>query len=166
MRVDLREIVARKYTAKSGVSNIPPICRDMPTWNGQRASSWGAQLNHQAPRLHMNNPQSLPLTDADNLDAVGVRQTGGIDLVIVCSGPLDESDQTIELLTRKVKAYAQLAASPNLFQHFEAEAGPVRIFVSCEFTVSPRATQTLDSLGKEIAAGQLELRLVKDMNDV
>src|SRR6187397_3174344 len=86
--------------------------------------------------------RSPPLTDADNLDVVGVRKTGGVDLVVTCSGPLDGSDQTISLLSQKVKNYAQLAKNPNLFTHFNAESGPVRIFVSCEFAVSPRANQT------------------------
>ena len=48
-----------------------------------------------------------PLSDAANLDVAGVRQTGGVDLVIACSGPLDESDQTIELLSQKVRNYLQ-----------------------------------------------------------
>jgi predicted Zn-dependent peptidase len=112
----------------------------------------------------MNQPQSSPLSDADNLDAVGIRNGGGVDLVITCSAPLDDSNPTIELLARKVRSYAQLASNPNLFQHFDAEVGPVRIFVSCEFDVSDRAKQTLDSLRQEFVAGQPELLLVKDMS--
>jgi hypothetical protein len=113
----------------------------------------------------MNHPQEQPLTDADNLDAVGVRKGGGVDLVITCSGPLDDSSQTLELLAQKVRNYTQLAANPNLFRHFDAEAGPVRIFVSCQFAVSDRAKQTLDALRLELVAGQPELLLVKDMSN-
>ncbi len=107
-----------------------------------------------------------PLTDGDNLDIVGVRQAGGVDLVVSCSGPLDESDQTIELLSHKIRSYAQLASKPNLFTHFKAESGPVRIFVSCEFAVSSRAGQTLDTLREELAARKIELHLVKTMEGV
>jgi hypothetical protein len=107
-----------------------------------------------------------PLTDADNLDVVGVRNTGGVDLAISCSGPLDDSDQTIALLSQKVRNYAKLALNPNLFTHFNAESGPVRIFVSCEFAVSARAGKTLDSLREELAANAVELRLVKTMDGV
>jgi hypothetical protein len=107
-----------------------------------------------------------PLTDADNLDLVGVRQAGGVDLVVSCSGPLDESDQTIELLSQKIKNYAQLALNPNLFTHYNAESGPVRIFVSCEFAVSSRAGKTIEALREELAAQAVELRLVKTMDGV
>jgi predicted Zn-dependent peptidase len=107
-----------------------------------------------------------PLSDADNLDVAGIRQTGGVDLVIACSGPLDESDQTIELLSQKVRNYLQLALNPNLFTHFKAENGPVRVFVSCEFAVSARAGKTLDSLREELASHAVELRLVKSMEGI
>jgi hypothetical protein len=104
------------------------------------------------------------LTDADNLDVVGVRKTGGLDLVVSCSGPLDDSDQTIELLSQKIRNYAQLALSPNLFTHYNAESGPVRVFVSSEFAVSPRAGKTIEALRDELAAHTVELLLVKTMD--
>ena len=107
-----------------------------------------------------------PLTDADNLDVAGVRKTGGVDLVVSCSGPLDESDQTIALLSQKIRNYLQLALSPNIFTHFKADSGPVRIFVSCEFAVSSRAGKTIDSLREELAEHAVELRLVKTMEGV
>lgn len=58
----------------------------------------------------MNESRTQPISDADNLDVVGVREDGGIDLVITCSGPLDDSNETVELLGQKVRNYAQLAS--------------------------------------------------------
>ena len=113
----------------------------------------------------MSNPQTQPLTDADNVDVVGVREGGGIDLVIACSGSLDDSNETIDLLALKVRNYARLATNPALFTRFEAKEGPVRIFVSCEHPVSSRAKQTLGTLRDEIAPRGVDLLLVKDMGD-
>lgn len=59
-----------------------------------------------------------------------------------------------------------MALSPNLFAHFKAAPGPVRVFVSSEFAVSPRAGKTLDSLREELASHAVELRLVKSMEGV
>jgi hypothetical protein len=59
-----------------------------------------------------------------------------------------------------------LALNPNLFTHYNAESGPVRVFVSCEFAVSPRADKTLEALREELAAHAVELRVVKTMDGV
>ena len=113
----------------------------------------------------MDDPKTPPLSEADNVDVVGVREGGGIDLVISCSGPLDDTNETVDLLALKVRNYAQLATNPALFKHFEAKEGPVRIFVSCKHPVSPRAKHTLDSLRDEIAPRSVDLLLVKDMGN-
>jgi hypothetical protein len=130
------------------------------------AQSLGGEMGVFSKFFGASSEGPPPLTNADNLDVVGVRQTGGVDLVISCSGPLDESDQTIALLSQKVRNYLQLALNPKLFTHYNAESGPVRVFVACEFTVSPRAGRSLEALREELAVHAVELRLVKTMEGV
>jgi len=39
-----------------------------------------------------------PIQNIDAFDVVGERQDGGVDLVVSCSGPLDSSPSTLELI--------------------------------------------------------------------
>lgn len=41
----------------------------------------------------------------DAIDVVGVRLDGGIDLVISCYGPLDDSAETLAALETKINNY-------------------------------------------------------------
>jgi hypothetical protein len=109
--------------------------------------------------------QAGPLSDADTVDVVGVLKDGGVDLAIAYRGPLDDSEETVNLLTLKVRNYAHLALDPALFTHYQAREGPVRIFVSCEHPVSARAKQALDSLRDELASQNTQLLLVKRMSE-
>jgi hypothetical protein len=104
-----------------------------------------------------------PLSDSDTIDDVGVLKDGGIDLVIACSGRLDDSDETVNLLSLKVRNYARLAADRSLFAHYHAKDGAVRIFVSCDHPVSLRVKRELDTLRNELSRTKIQLLLVRRM---
>jgi hypothetical protein len=44
-----------------------------------------------------------PIQNLDAFDIVGERLDGGVDLVVVCSGPLDDSAEVLGLLRRKLR---------------------------------------------------------------
>jgi hypothetical protein len=77
-----------------------------------------------------------PVQQLDKFDVVGQRVDGGVDLVVVCSGPLDESAATLQALNQKIVAYLDTCAHPNFSRTYPAALkGPVRIFVSCKYAV-------------------------------
>ena len=104
----------------------------------------------------MSLPES-PIADIDLFDIVGVRKDGGIDTVIACSGPLDNSAETLSSLAKKVRGYLSAIAG-NDFTNQYGE-GPVRIFVSCSHGASAEAMDVINSLGREAANQNVHLSL-------
>jgi hypothetical protein len=105
-----------------------------------------------------------PIRNLDAFDVVGSRLDGGVDLVISCVGPLDASVETLRLLQQKVNAYLVAVAHENFSKvHPAASRGPVRIFVSCEHTVSSEARGVIGVLAAQASRSGIELLLVKHM---
>ena len=107
---------------------------------------------------------SQPIQNIDAFDVVGQRKDGGVDLVVSCSGPLDSSPGTLEIIQRKIDAYLVTIAHPNFARTYRAaERGPVRILVSCEYSVSAAAQAVIDALAAKAAQQGVALLLVKSM---
>jgi hypothetical protein len=105
-----------------------------------------------------------PIQNVDAFDVVGERQDGGGDLVVSCSGPLDSSPRTLELIERKIVAYLLTIAHANFARKYRvAGRGPVRIFISCEHFVSDAAQRIIDTLAVKAAKQGVALLLVKSM---
>jgi hypothetical protein len=105
-----------------------------------------------------------PIQNLDAFDLVGERLDGGVDLVISCSGPLDESVGTLRLIEQKVTGYLVAIAHENFAKAYPAaQGGPVRIFISCEHSVSPGARGMIASLKAKAAQSGINLLLVKHM---
>jgi hypothetical protein len=105
-----------------------------------------------------------PSQNVDAFDVVGERQEGGVDLIVSCSGPLDSSPGSLQLIERKVGAYLVTIAHANFARTYRApERGPVRIFVSCEHFVSEAAQVMIDALAVKAAKQGVALLLVKSM---
>jgi hypothetical protein len=105
-----------------------------------------------------------PISNLDAFDVVGVRKGGGVDLVISCSGPLDDGPATLTLLEQKVGNYLASVAHPNFPNVYpSASTGPVKLFISCGYTVSPKAQELIDSLTLRAAQIGVELSLVEYM---
>ena len=98
-----------------------------------------------------------PIGPLDSLDIVGIRNDGGIDAVIVCSGPLDNSDTTLRDLELKVRNYLREIASEEFIS--QCGSGPVCIYVSCSHAVSPEADQLIADLAIEAAKQRVLLHL-------
>lgn len=93
----------------------------------------------------------------DSIDIVGVRKDGGVDTVIVCPGPLDGSEVTLESLSLKIQHYLRDIASTGFVEQYGT--GSVRIFVACEHEISAQAKQLIDHLSHEAAKQRVLLVL-------
>jgi hypothetical protein len=93
--------------------------------------------------------QESPIGPADAFDIVGARHDGGIDTVIVCSGPLDDSEVTLDRLALKTRNYLKEIDTDDFRQQFGQ--GPVRIYLACEHPISPQADQLIAALESEAA---------------
>jgi hypothetical protein len=105
-----------------------------------------------------------PIQNINAFDVVGQRKEGGVDLVVSCTGPLDSSPATLELIERKIVAYLVTIAHANFARTCRAaERGPVRIFISCKYFVSVAAQEIIDALHVKAAKQGVALLLVKSM---
>lgn len=108
-----------------------------------------------------------PIANLDAIDVVGVRQDGGLDLVISCSGPLDCSAETLKALCTKITNYLREireAQSPTLFERYNCvSSASVRIIISCAYTMHQDVLQIIDRM-KQIASSMgVELLVKKRM---
>lgn len=105
-------------------------------------------------------PRELPLSAVDNLDIVGERKDGGIDMVVVTTRPLDASEEICNLLGEKLNAYLRAATHENFAKLYPAAArGRVRIFVSDKHAISDRARQVVKTFAAEALARNVEVQL-------
>jgi hypothetical protein len=105
-------------------------------------------------------PSSSPLSELDNLDVIGERNDGVVDMLVVTTGPLDSSDETCLKLEAKLSTYLHAALHPNFPNVYPAAGtGRVRIFVSESHAISDRARQVVESMSKEALARGVEIRI-------
>jgi hypothetical protein len=105
-----------------------------------------------------------PIRNLDAFDVVGNRLDGGVDLLISCSGPLDESVGTLRLIEQKVTGYLVAIAHENFAKVYPAaQRGPARIFISCSYPVSAAARSMIATLKARAAQSGIDLLLVNRM---
>lgn len=112
--------------------------------------------------VFMNSDPQMPspLTDPDNLDVIGERNDGGVDMLVATSGPLDASDETCERLRAKLSAYLYAAVHPNFVNVYPAARdGRIRIFVSDCHAISERARLLIESFSREAYARNVEVHI-------
>jgi hypothetical protein len=79
-----------------------------------------------------------PIQNLDTVDIAGRRRDGGVDLLIVASGPLDPSPETQKLLLDKIQGYLEQINTPGFQSEFgHPPADKVRIVISCEHEIHP-----------------------------
>lgn len=87
-----------------------------------------------------------PIQNINNIDILGERIDGGVDLIIVASGPLDGSLLTLNSLEEKIKNYASEVSSQAFIEQFgQPDVDKFKIIVVCEYSVD---IQILDLLNK------------------
>jgi hypothetical protein len=111
----------------------------------------------------MSRPSLIASLDA--FDVVGVRNDGGIDLVISCFASLDSSENTLRDLRAKISNYIREireARNPTLFERYECSpSAKVRIIISCELPVPAKALEVVEDMRKVAAKINVDL-LVQD----
>ena len=91
-----------------------------------------------------------PIQNLDSLDIVGVRKRGGLDLVVVVSGPLDGGADTLRRVSEKLRTYIDAAASGKLEGAYpDAHPGPIRIIVRCRHAIDTAVLGLIRSIGRD-----------------
>lgn len=82
-----------------------------------------------------------PIQNLESFDIVGVRKDGGVDLVITCGGPLDNSVETLAALRQKVENYVlevEAAKDPTFFEQYGLSPNAkITIYLSCAYEIHP-----------------------------
>ena len=102
-----------------------------------------------------------PIQNLGQLDIVGERHDGGVDLVIVVSGALDGSAETLELLERKILNYIAELSSDQFKRRFgQAPGRGHAICIVSEYPVDALALAVIARLEPQAlqAGASLELR--------
>jgi hypothetical protein len=74
-----------------------------------------------------------PIQNIENIDVVGRRKDGGVDLMIVTSSHLDESKETQKLLLDKIESYLEQLNTPEFQEEFDHPSPEqVRIVIDCD----------------------------------
>jgi hypothetical protein len=106
-----------------------------------------------------------PIQNLDSFDIVGERNDGGVDLLVVCSGPLDDSTETQALIREKVQNYLNTAGHPNFANVYPAaKDGPVRIVLACQHEISAISQRTISELAEK--GGAVGIKITVDSSAV
>jgi uncharacterized protein DUF6572 len=112
-------------------------------------------------------PSSSPIGDPDTVDVVGVREDGGLDMVISASGPIDGSADTLMRLETKIRNYVAGATSELFLQRYGlARGAAVSIYVSCPYPIAGPATEVIEKLKGAAAKQGIALEVRKYMGEV
>jgi hypothetical protein len=99
-----------------------------------------------------------PLQNLDQIEIVGKRHDGGIDLVIVVSAPLVACELHKRLLRAKVEAYAREVRTQQFREEVGLhESGGIRILIVSDHFVDAAMRDFVESL--EPIAGEVGLTL-------
>lgn len=101
-----------------------------------------------------------PIRNLHAIDILGHRMDGGVDLAIVCCGPLDDSVRTILLLDRKVCAYLTEVQLPSFRKEFgDPSTIKVRLLIYCHYAISDTMQGMIKKLADKAASVGVELLL-------
>jgi hypothetical protein len=76
------------------------------------------------------------VSNPSRIDLIGTRPDGGLDLLLVCNSPLDDSEPTRNALARKLRNYCLFVMSDEFAQEFETPSEE-RVRIVLSVTVPP-----------------------------
>ncbi|MCI0360656.1 MAG: hypothetical protein L0211_19440 [Planctomycetaceae bacterium] len=90
-------------------------------------------------------PEWPPIQQLDSVDLTAKRRDGGVDLIIVASQPLDDSDETLDSIRQKVATYLAVIEC----NEFQSELGhppldKTEIIIACDFPIHARALKVIE----------------------
>jgi hypothetical protein len=101
-----------------------------------------------------------PIQNLDRIDLLGRRKDGGVDLVIVVSGPLENTADHRERVETKVRAYVRELSSPGFSAEFPDGEGRRKILLVTEHAVDQAVLALIDSLRRCAADAGSDLEIV------
>ena len=102
--------------------------------------------------------ETSPLSASDNLDVIGERKRGGVDMLIVTTGPLDASETKRRNLDEKLSAYLCAAVHENFANLYPAaRGGRIRMVVSDKHSISDRARHVVESFAARALMRNVEV---------
>ena len=107
---------------------------------------------------------NVPIQALDVIDIVGRRKDGGADLVIVCSGPLDDSPATLSALSTKLMNYLRAANSAELVHTYRlSPEARIAVYISCAFPIDAAALAVVENFRSSQAGKPIEINVVDRM---
>ena len=99
-----------------------------------------------------------PINDATKLDLLVERQDGGIDMCIVAQGPVDGSQETLNLIETKIRNYVREALDSSFRESYGGIAPErIKILFESRFAVDPAVLSLISCLAPEVQAAGLAL---------
>ncbi|MEZ6142333.1 MAG: DUF6572 domain-containing protein [Zavarzinella sp.] len=97
-----------------------------------------------------------PIQNIDQIDIVGKRKDGGVDLVIVASSPVTASPEHQQLLLDKIQSYLEQCNSPGFRDEFGYDA-KVRILINFSQQPDPVIVELLKRSASWVLDNNAEL---------
>jgi hypothetical protein len=114
----------------------------------------------------MARASSGPIGDVDTVDIVGLRKDGGLDMVISCVAPIDDSPSTLRQLETKICNYIKGAKSEAFLGQYGCSVGaPVTVFVSCAHPIAAQAMDLIARLRTTAAENGIAIEVIRHMGD-
>jgi len=101
-----------------------------------------------------------PIQNIDQIDILGRRKDGGIDLVVVVSGPLENIADHLERVEAKIRAYIRELSSPEFLEQFPTNSASRQILLATEYSIDPTVLALIDSLRRLAAEAGATLQIV------
>lgn|SRR5215472_1548639 len=101
-----------------------------------------------------------PIQNLENIDVLGRRKDGGIDLAIVVSGPLRNTADHLDRVERKIRNYIGEVSSPEFSEQFPANEASRRILLVTEYTIDPAVLALISSLRRIAVSAGVALEIV------
>jgi hypothetical protein len=101
-----------------------------------------------------------PIQNLANIDIIGERHDGGVDLAIIAAGPLDASAETLAALDQKIRNYLREINSDGFRAKYStAFPGKVRIIVYCQHAIDMAALGLIEALRTQAQSQGVTLEL-------
>jgi hypothetical protein len=98
------------------------------------------------------------IADVTELDLLGKRNDGGVDMGIVAHAPIDGRDETLALIEEKVRNYLREAQDESFMEECDIQlVSQVRILFESDYEIDERALRLLSALSAEAAEIGIEL---------
>jgi hypothetical protein len=104
-----------------------------------------------------NMNEEDPIQNLDSIDIYAERKTGGVDLVIMASSYLDDSDYHEQLLRKKVQVYIDAIFSDNWIEKYGKDN--CTIFIKAKVMPSQNILNLIGGLKKHLNEFNVELYL-------